>query len=466
MSELLRHFESHNEFAATKGQAHFFYVFERFWNSQKPNCCLLLNGYAGTGKTTVMSTVAAYVRSFSGAELVQLAPTGKAAKVLRSYTGINAYTIHRYIYRLKSENGERQFQRKENKHRNALFIVDEASMISGDRTYFSPHGQSLLHDLIDFVKEGKNCKILFVGDQAQLPPVHSNLSPALDHEFLRSEFDLLIAKCNFDEVLRQDVDSGVLFNATNIRFKITGINKQVKLFDDQESFMFIDPYSFLDHYEDALSSYGEEEVVVLTKSNKSAVLFNQQIRSRVLGLDELINGGDRLMAVKNNYKYGVKEANIDFIANGESITVNRVLRTEERYGMLFADADIHLENFEIDLQVKLNLNALNSNVPSVDQGLMDKLYEEIDLELLDEYPYKKDRKEKLRENEYLNALQVKYAYAITGHKSQGGQWHSVFIDHGFVTEETIDDQWYRWLYTAITRSKTNVYLLNPAKILL
>jgi exodeoxyribonuclease-5 len=466
MSELLRHFETTNAFPATKGQAHFFYVFERFWNSSKPNCCLLLNGYAGTGKTTVMATVAAYVRSFRDAELVQMAPTGKAAKVLRSYTGINAYTIHRYIYMLKSENGERQFKRKENKHKNALFIVDEASMISGDRTYFSPHGQSLLHDLVDFVKEGDNCKLLFVGDQAQLPPVHSNESPALDAEFLKNEFDLLIAKCSFDEVLRQDVDSGVLFNATNIRYKITGIAEGAKLFADQKSFFFIDPYSFLDHYEDALSSFGENEVVVLTKSNKSAVLFNQQIRSRVLGLDEIINGGDKLMVVKNNYKYGVKESNIDFIANGESIMVNRIVRTEEKYGMLFADADIHLENFEIDLQVKLNLSALNSNLPAVDPAEMEKLYDQIDMELLDEFPYKKDRKEQLRSNEYLNALQVKYAYAITGHKSQGGQWHSVFIDHGFVTEETIDNQWYRWLYTAITRSKTNVFLLNPAKVLL
>lgn len=466
MSELLRHFESNNNFAATKGQAHFFYVFERFWNSNKPHCALLLNGYAGTGKTTVMASVAAYVRSFQSAELVQLAPTGKAAKVLRSYTGINAYTIHRYIYMLKTEGGERQFKRKENKHKNALFIVDEASMISGERTYFSPHGQSLLHDLVDFVKEGENCKILFVGDQAQLPPVHSIKSPALDEDFLKSEFDLLIAKCSFDEVLRQDVDSGVLFNATNIRYKITGAAKDVKLFDDQVSFRFIDPYSFLDYYEDAMSNHGEEEVVVLTKSNKSAVLFNQQIRSRVLGLDELLNGGDKLMVVKNNYKYGVQEANIDFIANGESIMVNRVMRTEERYGMLFADADIHLENFELDLQVKLNLSALNSNFPAVEQAKMDKLYEEIDLELLEEYPYKKDRKEQLRNNEYLNALQVKYAYAITGHKSQGGQWHSVFIDHGFVSEETADEQWYRWLYTAITRSKTDVFLLNPAKILL
>lgn len=466
MSELLQHFESSNGFAATKGQAHFFYVFERFWNSNKANCCLLLNGYAGTGKTTVMASVAAYVRSFRDAELVQLAPTGKAAKVLRAYTGINAYTIHRYIYMLKSEQGARQFQRKENKHRNALFIVDEASMISGDRTYFSPHGQSLLHDLVDYVKEGHNCKLLFVGDQAQLPPVHSNQSPALDHEFLGNEFDLVIAKCSFDEVLRQDVDSGVLFNATNIRFKITGIRPEVKLFDDGISFQFIDPYSFLDHYEDALSKFGEDDVVVLTKSNKSAVLFNQQIRARVLGLDELLNGGDKLMVVKNNYKYGIKEANIDFIANGESITVNRVLRTEERYGMLFADTDIHLENFEIDLQVKLNLSALNTNVSAIESAVMEKLYEEIEMELFEEFPYKKDRKEKLRENEYYNALQVKYAYAITGHKSQGGQWQSVFVDHGYVTEETADDQWYRWLYTAVTRAKTEVFLLNPAKILL
>lgn len=466
MMHLQTRFETKNKFPATAGQAYFFSVFQRFWNSEKPNCCLVLNGYAGTGKTTVMATIADFINSIPNAQLVQLAPTGKATKVLSAYTKNRAYTIHRYIYMLKSEEGERHFIRKENKHSNALFIVDEASMISGDKVFFSPNGQSLLHDLVDYVKEGKNCKLLFVGDLAQLPPVHSTNSPALDVDFLQSEFDLRVAKCSFDEVLRQDVDSGVLFNATNVRLKITGVSEDVKLLDDNQNFQFIDPYSFLDFYDTCLSKYGEDEVVVLTKSNKTAVLFNQQIRSRILGLDELLNGGDRLMVVKNNYKYSVEEANIDFIANGESITVNRIIRTEEKYGLLFADADVHLDNFELDVQVKLNLNALNNHHTAVESAIMDKLYTEIDMELFDDYPNKKERRDKLKENEYLNALQVKYAYAITGHKSQGGQWDAVFIDHGYITDDKVDTDWYRWLYTAITRAKSNVYLLNPAGFLI
>lgn len=466
MAVLSEYFNRVSNFIPTQGQSYFFEVFERFWNSDKKNCCLLLNGYAGTGKTTVMRSVAAYVKSFNNAQLVMLAPTGKAAKVLSNYTNRKAFTIHKYIYALTESGGEKKFSRKENKHKNALFIVDEASMISGEVVPFSPQKQSLLHDLIDYVKQGDNCKLLMVGDEAQLPPVHSLKSPALDKDLLRDAFDLLVAKCSFDEVLRQEEDSGVLFNATNVRYKINDDKKSLKLYNDAEYFKIIDAYTFLEAYETALQNFGNEEVIVLTKSNKNAVLFNQQIRNRVLYLEESINGGDRLMVVKNNYYYAVPDAHIDFIANGEAITVNRVLRTEEKYGMLFADADIHLDYFETDIQVKLNLAALYSHQSAVELSIMEKMYDDIEAELIDDYPLKRDRKDKLKSNPYLGALQVKYAYAITGHKAQGGQWHSVFIDHGYITEDKADAAFYRWLYTAITRAKTQVYMLNPAGFLI
>ncbi len=446
-------------FSPTAEQEYFLGAVERLLNTYLPKCGLILNGYAGTGKTSV---IGALVKELSAQKrkFVLLTPTGKSAKVLQRYSGYSAFTIHKFIYQVVQKGGRRYFTRKENLYKNTLFIVDEVSMISGEEKYFTEgNSNSLLDDLLSYIFEGENCKLIFLGDQAQLPPVHSLLSPALDADVLKNEFDLKIAKCHFTEVHRQEQDSGILENATMLRKLITGKRDDVSWNWELFDFAKLSAYDLPEIYEEAIQKYGSDEVIILCRSNKQALMYNQAIRAKVHYLEDELNGGDRLMVVKNNYKYKIEDAGIDFIANGEAVSINRVIAREEKYGFQFADVDLHLDDYGFDFSAKLLIDVLNSPESALSEAQHTLLYETIDAELLEEYPSKKERLEVLRNHPYLNALQVKYAYAITGHKSQGGQWEVVMMDNGFAFDiDELQDQ--RWLYTAITRAKKQFYWLN------
>ena len=424
----------------------------------------LLCGYAGTGKTSLIS---ALVRTMAQLErkTTLLAPTGRAAKVFSSYSGKSAHTIHKCIYRQKSIMDNATFTLSENRAQNTLFIVDEASMISNDG-----NSGGLLDDLIEFVYSGRGCSMLLLGDTAQLPPVGEFESPALSNNYLRSMF-LDVTAIELKQVMRQLNDSGILYNATMLRQRIeeedTYDPPQItfKGFCDISN---VQGEELIEAIETSYNKAGMDETIILCRSNKRANVYNEGIRRRILYREEELSRGDMLMIVKNNYYWreqlGKEDKTIleklDFIANGDIAEIIRVHGTEEMYGFRFADVTLSLIDYEdCEIDVKIMLDTLTSESPSLTREENEKLFNAV----WEDYPEirsKRKRMEEIRKNPYYNALQVKYGYAVTCHKAQGGEWKRVFIDQGYISEDMISPDYYRWLYTAFTRASEKLHLVN------
>ncbi len=429
----------------------------------------LLEGYAGTGKTTVVSTLVKALPK-AGYSAVLLAPTGRAAKVLSLYAQMPAFTIHKRLYRPAMDaDGHVHFQVQQNKSVRTLFIVDEASMIpddrqSGENTAFQM--RNLLEDLIGHVFSGQDCKMLFLGDSCQLPPVGSVQSPALDTELLRESYYLDIDSFILSDVVRQSLESGILSVATGIRAKIA-INRSglpLPLFGKENAFadvISITGIDMPDAMQQAFSDYGRENTVVITRSNKRANLFNQAIRERILFHENELAAGDNLMVVRNNYFWLPDESKAGFIANGDIIEVQSIRKIEEIYGFRFAEATVRMVDYpdEPSFDVKLLLNTIKSEGPALNYEDNQKLFNEVMADYMGESTRRK-KMAGIRNNPHFNALQVKHASALTCHKTQGGQWDAVFIEKGFLKDEMIDTEYLRWLYTAVTRATKKLFLIN------
>lgn len=423
----------------------------------------LLKGYAGTGKTLLVSTLVKALKQFR-VKTELLAPTGRAAKVLSSYTSKQAFTIHKKIYRQQSSSdGSGKFVLDYNKQSNTLFIVDEASMISNSTPESSLFGSGrLLDDLVEYVYNGKNCRLMLVGDTAQLPPVNLTISPALDIKVL-AEYNLKIFSSILSDVIRQAQDSGILYNATAIRFHIK--NKQTNQFFriKTEGLSDIKPISgdeLIENISNCYDKYGEDETIIITRSNKRANKFNEGIRQMILWREAELESGDMLMIVKNNYFYSQPDSNFDFVANGDIACVEKLLGTEEMYGFRYANVRLKFLDYDnLELECKIFLDTLTLESPSFGSKQNQQLFNAIQEDYL-HIKNKKKRWEEIKQNEYFNALQVKFAYAVTCHKAQGGQWKAVFIDHGYLTEEMLSVDYLRWFYTAFTRPKEKLFLVN------
>lgn len=447
----------------THGQKVLLYRLSDFVLKKENDSIFVVKGYAGTGKTTIVSTlVNALSRIYKRSVL--LAPTGRAAKVLSSYSGKAAYTIHKKIYRVSAGmDGSLRLGLAPNKHTNTMFFVDEASMIpdsTGGDGYFS--GSDLLHDLIEFIKSGKNNKLILIGDTAQLPPVGLEISPALDIQSLKNTFSHTILTYELKEVVRQSLESGILANATEIRTNLDTSGIQAML--STQGFADVERING-ELLEEALNHayYGDSpgQAVVVTRSNKRANIFNQEIRNRILFRENEIASGDLLMVVKNNYYWVDKDSKPGFIANGDIVEIQKIIGYEDLYGFRFAEILIRLVDYpdEHEITVKILLDSMMADGPSISQQESLQFFEEV-MKDYEDQPSRRKRLESVRNNPYYNALQVKFAYALTCHKTQGGQWESVFIDIGYLNEEHVNKSFYRWLYTAFTRATRKLFLVN------
>lgn len=423
----------------------------------------LLKGYAGTGKTTIVGSLVKNLAKVKK-KSVLLAPTGRAAKVISNYSNKQAFTIHKKIYFPKSKNGSVSFTLQENKHRDTIFIVDEASMIpdiNQDSKLFE--NGSLLDDLMQYVYSGNNCKLLLIGDSAQLPPVHLSISPALDARVLENQYNREVILLELDEVVRQQKDSGILENATKIRerlddelyeaFKFSGI-------DFPDIIRPTDGQEIMDAINDSYSTLGNEDTVIIVRSNKRANLYNQSIRERILFQESELSAGDYLMVVKNNYFWVDNASEAGFIANGDIVEVLEIFAFKELYGFRFAEVKVRMVDYPNmkPLETVLLLDTLTSESPSLTYDESNKLYQEV----MKDYASEKSKYKKflaVKNNKYFNALQVKFSYAITCHKSQGGQWNTVFVEQPYLPNG-IDKEYLRWLYTAVTRAQKKLYLIG------
>ena len=418
----------------------------------------MLKGYAGTGKTTLVSTL---VKSLPilGKRSVLIAPTGRAAKVLAKYSKKSASTIHKKIYWIRTnKSGNTFIKLKENTHSNTIFIVDEASMIpeNSDKGFGN---RSLLDDLIEYVYDGNDCKLILIGDTAQLPPVHLDISPALDEEKLEDNYSKQVICKELTQVVRQKKDSLILENATDLRNKIAKEDYSYpKLATNNEVIRLNTGEDLQDTLESAYSNEGVNSTTVLCRSNKRANLYNQQIRAKIRWQENEISAGDMLMVVRNNYFWLDDDSKAGFIANGDIVEVVRIKETIERYGFRFAKATVKMVDYlqEKELDVILLLDTLTSESPAITYEQYQKLYQEV----AQDYKGEKELNKKIKEDEFFNALQIKFAYAITCHKSQGGQWENVFVDLGYFTEDMLDKSYLRWLYTALTRATEKLFLIN------
>lgn len=424
---------------------------------------LLLKGYAGTGKTTLIGAV---VRTLSEmrAGYVLMASTGRAAKVFSRYSGFSAYTIHKKIYRQKSfSNDLDNFSLNDNLHKNTLFIVDEASMISNDGLSGASFGSGrLLDDLIEYVYAGQGCRLLIIGDDAQLPPVGEDESPALSAEVLRG-YGLDVTECILTEVIRYSGRNGILSNATKLRERMAAddiYDLPVLSLKGYEDISSIPGSELIEAINSSYNEVGMDETMVICRSNKRAYLYNKGIRNTILYREEELSTGDILMIAKNNYHWTADCKEMDFIANGDIAVVRRVRRTQEMYGFRFADVVLSFpDHNDIEFELKILLDTLHSDYPSLSKEDSDRLFNAV-MEDYSDITNKKERMKKLKEDSFYNALQVKYAYAVTCHKAQGGQWKRIFIDQGYITEDTFTPDYYRWLYTALTRASEKLYLVN------
>ena len=424
----------------------------------------LLKGFAGTGKTSIVGTLVSNLWKIKKSAVL-MAPTGRAAKVISNYSGKEAFTIHKKIYFPKKDRGGGvKFTLQPNKHKNTLFIVDEASMIPDlpNDSKMMDQG-SLLDDLMRYVYSGFKCKLLLIGDKAQLPPVKSDISPALDVHLLNLQYQKSVISMELDEVVRQEQDSGILHNATLLResldnelydvfpFDLWGINDVVRL---------IDGYEIMDAINDAYSANGHDETAIIERSHKRATLYNENIRNRILFNDNELTVGDFLMVVKNNYFWIKPTTEAGFIANGDIIQVLELFAIKELYGFRFAEVKVQMVDYPKmrPFETVLLLDTIHAETPSLTYEDNNRLYQEVQKDYEDETSnYKKFLK--IKNNNFFNALQVKFSYAITCHKSQGGQWHSIFVEQPYLPNG-IDKDYLRWLYTACTRAKEKLYLIG------
>lgn len=448
-------------FEPTPGQTQFFSSLDPFFDlKDEDRPILLLKGYAGTGKTTIVSALVKFLPLFNY-KYVLMAPTGRAAKVMSNYSKRLALTIHKKIYRQKSEvgSGEPNFSLQKNYHEKTLFIIDEASMLSDEKGFGN---SSLLDDIINYVFQNEGNKILFIGDDAQLPPVGKLNSAGLDAQYLKSNYGAEVIETVLTEVMRQAKDSGILFNATVLRSELS--KKDFKIHFNTNAYKDIFRMTG-ERLEDGLryayDKYGIENTAIICRSNKMAVQYNEYIRRQIHFMEGELEAGDLLMIVKNNYVYQTEDTPGGFLANGDFMEVVKVINFEELYGLRFADLEIRLTDYENhpNLQVKVILDTLHSNGPSLNSDEYRELYRQVAEDYMD-LDSKAEMKAAIKKDPYLNALQIKFAYALTCHKSQGGQWNAVFVDQGYLTDEMVNKEYIRWLYTAITRSTNELYLVN------
>jgi len=438
-------------------------LFSSYLVSRKSGDVFLLKGYAGTGKTTLIAT---WMKSLKplGFKVVLMAPTGRAAKVMSAYSSSKAYTIHKRIYfAQQNKQGALKFKLQKNKHRKTIFIVDEASMISDNQPFSKLfENGSLLNDLIEYVSAGESCKLVVVGDTAQLPPVKQELSPALDKHFLENSFQLEVQEAELSEVVRQVADSGILQNATSLRTIIqSGVASPFvfQLSQTADVVRMQDGYEIQGALEDAYREVGRTDTSIIVRSNKRANLYNRQIRSQIMGLEDTLATGDLLMVVKNNYFWLPTDSSAGFIANGDVLEVLRIKAFKELYGFRFAEVHVRLVDYEdqAPFDTVLVLDALDSETHALTNEQSNRLYTEVRQDYAHLPQYK--QYVQVKKNPFFNALQVKFAYAVTCHKAQGGQWKRVFVEQPYLPEgPTVS--YYRWLYTAITRASEKLYLIG------
>ncbi len=452
------------QFSPTPGQLQLVDLLAEAITSEAIDEVLLVKGYAGTGKTSMLYSLVKTLESFK-IRTVLLAPTGRAAKVLAGYTGNPAYTIHKKVYRqMSSADGFGRFSLDKNLHKNTWFIVDEASMISNETAENSVFGSGrLLDDLLEYVFCGENCRLVLVGDTAQLPPVGLSISPALEVASLE-EYGFSVKWVELTEVVRQAEGSGILTNATQLRTRVSESSLAPGFFPVQlESFDDIERISGAELIESVSTSYdrfGLFETIVVTRSNKRANLFNKGIRGSILYKENEIERGDLLMVVKNNYFWAQGQTDFEFIANGDIAEVVHIGKYEELYGFRYANVSLRFVDYGgVEIDCKIFLDTLNVESASFPYEQNRKLFDAVSEDYA-EIRNKRERFKKVRDNPYFNALQVKYAYAITCHKAQGGQWKAVYIDHGYLTDDMLDTEFYRWLYTAFTRPTEKLFLVN------
>lgn len=460
---LIRQIKSHFAHQPTPEQETALHTLSHFLAARQAEAVFLLRGYAGTGKT---SLVAALVKTLDALKqrVVLLAPTGRAAKVLSQYAGHEAYTIHKKIYRQRTFSNELDnYTLNDNLSKHTLFLVDEASMISNEGLAGSVFGTGrLLDDLVEFVYAGEGCKLLLIGDTAQLPPVGEELSPALFADALKG-YGLEVFESDLTQVVRQEQASGILWNATRLRQLMEREEMErlpkIKLqgFADIQR---VEGNELIDKLTSCYEQDGLDETMVICRSNKRANLYNKGIRAQVLWRDEELTAGDVLMVAKNNYHWTAQHKEIGFLANGERVVVRRIRRGRELYGFRFVEATICLpDQNDNEIDATLLLDALHADAPALSKADADRFFYAV-LEDYADLPTRPERMRKMKADPHYNALQVKYAYAITGHKAQGGQWKNVFLDQGFQSEEYLTPDYFRWLYTAFTRATRTLYLVN------
>ena len=461
-------------FTANEGQMELLDKLSRFITSPAPRKAFILRGYAGTGKTSIMAALVQSLKQLNQ-RFILLAPTGRAAKVLSRYAGHPAYTIHKFIYRQK-QLGEEIFTLNDNLHKHTLFIIDEASMISGVREAHGFGSGMLLDDLVKYVYSGEGCSLLTLGDDAQLPPVGSIVSPALQTDYMLG-YQLDITSHTLTQVARQALDSGILHNATQLRelalsttlpTEKNEVEQLWKILEEKSDIRTIANQELQELIETAHSEVGEEETILLTRTNKRTNIYNQGIRARILWREDEISSGDRIMISKNNYFWTEKYENLPFLANGDMLEIVRLRNMREMYGYRFVDAQIRALDYDWEIDAVLWIDTLYSDSPEATQTMQRDLFSKI----AEDYPElqrnKKELVKTIYKSPYYNALQMRFAYAITGHKSQGGQWKRVFIDphiggsqpqpNGNHNEDA--RSFYRWIYTAITRATEQVYILK------
>lgn len=450
-------------FEPTQDQRNALHIFARFMTDRSENAAMILRGSAGTGKTSLAGAIVRAVNRLR-IKVSLLAPTGRAAKVFSLNAGLAASTIHRKIYREKAFNGaDGQFQLNNNMFRDMLFMVDEASMISLSQSNTTFGSGRLLDDLVQYVySSGANCRLLLIGDKAQLPPVGEQESPALRADVLKA-YGLQVYECDLNEVLRQSQHSGILWNATAIRKMIT-YNTATQLpqihLKGFADISIVQGNELIESLASSYSAVGMDETMVITRSNKRANIFNQGIRNTILGREEELTTGDLVMVVKNKYLEKDRSTDISFIANGDHAVVRRVRNIRELYGFRFADVALEFPDYNnTELDTVVVLDTLTTEAPALTHEQNDKLFQSV-MEDYADVPRKADRMKQLREDEYFNAMQIKFGYAVTCHKAQGGQWAHIYLDQGYMTDEMLTPDYIHWLYTAFTRATEHLYLVN------
>lgn len=461
---LVQQIESCLPYDPNREQRELLQMLADFVLDERADTLFLLRGYAGTGKTSLVGALVKVLTQLQR-KVVLLAPTGRAAKVFSRYASHPAYTIHRRIYRQKSYSPDMEgFLVGENLMKHTLFIVDEASMIAnsaGDGTVYG--SGRLLDDLMEYVYSGEHCRLLLLGDTAQLPPVGQAYSPALDAEILKG-YGVSVREYELREVARQANELGILYNATRLRqnMELSPLPLPRLVLNGYPDVEPLSGEYLVERISDSYDRVGLDETIVITRSNKRANIFNQGIRNQILYREEELTAGDLLLVAKNNYFWGKEYKEVDFIANGDVAKVVRVLKRTDMYGFRFADVLLYFPDLEVEMEAKILLDTLSSDSPSLTREQQEQLFSQV---LADYYDVttKREKMKRLKVDPWFNALQVKYAYGVTCHKAQGGQWKHVYIDMGYIQPGTLSLDFYRWLYTAFTRATEKIWLVNIAE---